>query len=74
MTSRENISTAIKVEQLDLFRQELGFTYPQASAFFDDNGIWQLIDDCYEGFHVQGAWATFEDINQCLENRKRYTC
>jgi len=71
MTGKDNIATMIKVEQLDLFKQELGLTYRQASEYFDENGIWQLIDDCYEGFHVQGPWATFEDINQCLENRRQ---
>ncbi|MDR1013559.1 MAG: DUF3791 domain-containing protein [Coriobacteriales bacterium] len=67
MSSTESIALIIKVEQLGLLKQAAGLTYREASEVFDRFGVWDLVDAAYEGFHVQGASATFEDIRSYLQ-------
>jgi hypothetical protein len=70
VTTAQDIATMMKIEQLELFKNERGLTYSQAAELFDRFGVWSFIDDAYEGLHVQGAWATFEDINTFLNHRE----
>jgi hypothetical protein len=74
MTAAERISTSIKVEQLDLFRQAKGLSYSEVSELFDRYEVWSFIDDAYEGLHVQGAAATYEDIVQYLSHKEAQKC
>jgi hypothetical protein len=67
LSSAESIALIIKVEQLGLLKQAAGLTYREASEVFDRFDVWSLVDAAYEGFHVQGANATFEDIRGYLQ-------
>jgi hypothetical protein len=69
LSSAESIALIIKVEQLGLLKQAAGITYREASEVFDRFDIWGLVDAAYEGFHVQCANATFEDIRDYLQAR-----
>jgi hypothetical protein len=60
----------IKIEQLDLFKQRRGLTYFQVAELFDQYRVWSFIDDAYEGLHVQGAYATYDDIEHYLSHHK----
>ena len=66
MSGEESIAMMIKVEQLGLFKQARGGSFREASEYFDRYHIWEFIDDAYYGLHVQGAEATFEDINDYI--------
>jgi hypothetical protein len=74
MTASERIATGIKVEQLDLFKRARGLSYGEASELFDRYGVWSFIDDAYEGLHVQGAAATYEDLTQYLLHKEAQKC
>ena len=67
MSEKESIAMMIKVEQLGLFRQSLRCSFREASEYFDRYKIWEFIDDAYYGLHVQGADATFEDIENYIQ-------
>ena len=72
MSEKENIAMMIKVEQLGLFKQSHKFSFREASDYFDQYRIWDFVDDAYYGLHVQGAEATFEDINnyiRCIKTK-----
>jgi len=69
MSSIENIATMIKVEQLGLFKEALKLSYRETSELFDRYEVWSFVDDIYEGVHVQGPAATFEDIKRYLQDR-----
>jgi hypothetical protein len=71
MNNRDAMLTMLKVEQLDLFSQKLNLGYKNASTLFDDYQVWDFIDDAFEGLHVQGPFATYEDIREYLKNRGR---
>jgi hypothetical protein len=71
MNSRDTMLTMLNVEQLDLFSQKLNIGHKNASILFDDFQIWDFIDDAFEGLHVQGPLATYEDIREYLKNRGR---
>lgn len=74
MTAFERIATMMKIEQLELFRQARNLTYSEASELFDQYNVWTFIDEAYEGFHVQGANATHEDLLYYLETQKAVSC
>jgi len=62
MTAVERNALRIKIQQLDEFHRASGRSYAEVSRLFDQYDIWSLVDDAYEGFHVQGAAATYEDL------------
>jgi hypothetical protein len=74
MTSTERIATMMKIEQLDLLRRARGLSCREASELFDRFEVWSFIDDAYEGLHVQGSLATFEDLSRYLEHKEAVSC
>jgi len=58
-----DIATMIKIEQMGLFRRRLGKTAAEIGSLFKQNDVFGYIDDCYEFLHIQGAFATYEDIS-----------
>jgi hypothetical protein len=70
MSGKEHIAATMKVEQLKLFKETLGTSYRESSEMFDRCGVWGFIDDAYEGFHIQGAPATFDEINAYINRCK----
>jgi hypothetical protein len=74
MTSVDKIAMMIKVEQLDLFMQARALTYREASELFDRFGVWGFIDAAYEGLHVQGEQASFEDIRDFINRQEAARC
>jgi hypothetical protein len=69
MSSIESIAMMIKVEQLGLFKESLKLSYRETSELFDQYEVWSFLDDIYEGAHMQGSAATFEDVKQHLQTR-----
>jgi len=69
MKAHERTAGLMKIEQLELFTKKLNVPHREASALFDKYKVWQFIDDAYEGLHVQGSTATFEDIRQYLHHQ-----
>jgi hypothetical protein len=65
----EDIALMIKIEQLDLFKNEMGLTFREASEIFDQYNVWEFIDDMYEYMHIQGDTVSFSEIQKYL-NRK----
>jgi hypothetical protein len=63
-----NIAAMIKIEQLDLFTKKTKSSYREISGLFDQYRVWEFIDDAYEGLHVQGPLATYDDINDYIKN------
>jgi hypothetical protein len=59
----------IKIEQVELFKEALGKGSAEVAALFAANDVFAFIDDAYEMLHVQGALATYEDINAYIQNR-----
>jgi hypothetical protein len=68
MDTQKHIASMIKVEQLDLFRQRRKYSYKKTSELFDKYHVWEFIDDAFEGLHVQGAEATFQDIQGYIKS------
>jgi hypothetical protein len=71
MDNRDTMLTMLKVEQLDLFSHKLNIDHKNASTLFDDYQVWDFNDDAFEGLHVQGPLATYDDIREYLKNRGR---
>jgi hypothetical protein len=65
----EDIALMIKIEQLDLFKNEMNLTFREASEIFDRYKVWDFIDDMYEYMHIQGDMVSFAEIQKYL-NRK----
>jgi hypothetical protein len=70
MSSADRIATMIKIKQLDLFKRRRDLTYSQVAELFDRYRVWSFIDDAYEGLHVQGAYATYDDIEHYLSQHE----
>lgn len=68
MNGQGNIAAMIKIEQLDLFRKRRKCGFKKASELFDRYHVWEFIDEAYEGLHVQGPFATFQDISGYIKN------
>jgi hypothetical protein len=62
MTQQAAIATMIKVEQLELFKKKKRLSYQKASNTFDKYRVWEFVDEAFEGLHVQGTMATYEDL------------
>jgi hypothetical protein len=69
MSHREAIATMIKLEQLELFTKKKRLSYQQASDTFDRYHIWDFVDEAFEGLHVQGPMATYEDITAYIKTQ-----
>ncbi|GHV69777.1 hypothetical protein AGMMS49928_13720 [Spirochaetia bacterium] len=68
MSHQEAIATGIKLEQLELFKKKKRLSYQKASTIFDRYRIWEFVDEAFEGLHVQGPLATYEDITAYIKN------
>jgi hypothetical protein len=68
MNSRDTIAAMIKVEQLEFFTNKLKCSYKETSNLFDRYRIWEFIDEAFEGLHVQGPLATYDDITAYISN------
>jgi hypothetical protein len=68
MSSQDTIATMIKVEQLAYFKDKLKYSYKETSSLFDQYHIWEFIDEAFEGLHVQGPIATYDDITAYINN------
>jgi hypothetical protein len=68
--NEKSIVNMIKMEQMALFRKQRKCSYKRVSELFDRYHIWEFIDDTYEGLHVQGALATYEDIQHYMGGLK----
>jgi hypothetical protein len=68
MTQQEAIATMIKLEQLELFKKKKRLSYQKASNAFDKYRIWEFVDEAFEGLHVQGPLATYDDITTYIKN------
>jgi hypothetical protein len=66
--NNENIAAMIKVEQLALFSRQHSCAFIKTSELFDTYRVWEFIDDAFEGLHVQGPFATLEDIESYIIN------
>jgi len=53
----------IKIEQLGLFKRQLGKNTAEIGKLFKKHDVFDYIDDSYEFLHIQGALATYEDIS-----------
>jgi hypothetical protein len=60
----------MKIEQLELVHERMGLTFKQAAELFDRFDVWGFIDKAYEGLHVQGALATYDDVVEYIANRR----
>jgi len=58
----------IKIEQLDRFHAATKLAYHDLANLFDRYDVWRFVDDAYDGLHVQGGMATYEDISTYLQN------
>jgi hypothetical protein len=67
ITTAERNALAIKIQQLDEFHRATGQPMAQTAELFDRHGVWEFIDEAYEGLHVQGIEATYEDIRAYLK-------
>ena len=66
----ENIASMIKIQQLGLFRKQLGCNMSKVGRLFKKHGVLEYIDDAYEFLHIQGANATFEDISAYIAQKE----
>jgi hypothetical protein len=69
MTKQTDMASMLKLEQLDLFSRKRHTSYRETSRLFDEYHIWEFIDDTFEGLHIQGAFATYEDISGYIGTR-----
>jgi hypothetical protein len=67
---RKDTATFIKIQQLRLFMDNLGLNASEAGKLFKDNGVFDYIDDAYEFLHIQGKYATYEDVSNYIACRK----
>jgi hypothetical protein len=71
MTSQSDMAATIKIEQLDLFSKKRRLGFQEVSKIFDTYHIWEFIDDAFEGLHVQGPLATYEDISAYIRTKDK---
>jgi hypothetical protein len=64
MTHNEKIAAMIKVEQLTLYSKQHSRILKETSELFDTYRVWEFIDDAFEGLHVQGPFATLEELRR----------
>jgi hypothetical protein len=63
-----DIATMIKLQQFELFKKRLGGSAMDIGNMFKKYGILDYIDEAYEFLHIQGAYATYEDISSYIAN------
>jgi len=63
----ESTATFIKIQQMRLFQKSRNASAAEIGDLFNKYGVWEFIDDSYEFLHIQGAYATFEDISDYLD-------
>jgi hypothetical protein len=69
ITTAERNALAIKIQQLEEFHRATGMPIAQTAELFDRHGVWEFIDDAYEGLHIQGVEATYEDLRAYIETQ-----
>ena len=65
-----NIASMIKVQQLGLFMRLRGLHASEVGKLFKKHGVLDYIDDAYEFLHIQGAYATYEDISAYISQQE----
>ncbi|MDR3295592.1 MAG: DUF3791 domain-containing protein [Clostridiales Family XIII bacterium] len=69
----DDIATMIKIGQFQLFKKRTGKTAAETGRLFKQFGVFDYIDDAYEFLHIQGASATYEDIESHIRSRGETT-
>jgi hypothetical protein len=65
--SKETEITFMQVRLLRIAIEELHKPMQEVLELFNHYNIFNLIDNCYEIFHVEGDYAIFEEITSVLK-------
>jgi transcription termination factor Rho len=63
-----DIAMMIKIQQFELFKKQLKCSAADIGKMFKEYGVLEYIDDAYEFLHIQGRYATYDDVSSYIKS------